>query len=347
MTLTLVQPTRRLFLGHAAAAAAFSITTIGTVRNSMAAYLSARNLASPQKVRFEVGNTFVVGDLYLPAGYQPDQRYPAVPVTGSLISVKEQMAGIYAAEMAQRGIMALAIDYRNFGGSGGEPRQYEHPDTKAEDLSAAVAWLQSRDDVRPEGVGLLGICTSGGNVVQAAARDGNVRAVAAVAGHFSEPSGTRAFYSAMFGTGPEIVDRFREDGRTARELYERTGENTLVLGYNNTDRTASHFGPMEYYMDPLRGGGVPQWRNAFAVMSWEPWLDFDPVSEASRVTVPTLIVHSDESVMPDQARKVHDLLGGPKELHWAEGPHFEFYDSPDKVTEAADIAAAHFRAHLA
>ncbi|MFL6835082.1 MAG: hypothetical protein ACJ8F0_21095 [Xanthobacteraceae bacterium] len=35
------------------------------------------------------------------------------------------MGGIYAAEMAQRGIIGLAIDYRNFGESGGEPRQYD------------------------------------------------------------------------------------------------------------------------------------------------------------------------------------------------------------------------------
>jgi hypothetical protein len=254
------------------------------------------------------------------------------------------MAGIYAAEMSRRGVIALAIDYRNCGESGGAARQHEDPSAKVEDLSAAVAYLGQRFG-RSSGVGLLGICTSGGNVIQAAARDEHVRAVATVAGHFAEPSVVPAFYAAMFSTGPEIVDRLKAQGRAARELYQRTGENTLVLAYSNTNHSAAHFGPMEYYMDQTRGGGVPQWRNAFAVQSWEPWLNFDPVGDAAHVTVPTCIVHSDECVMPAQARKVYERLGGPKMLHWATGPHFDFYDGSDEVAEAADVAAAHFQRH--
>jgi hypothetical protein len=50
--------------------------------------------------------------------------------------------------------------------------------------------------------------------------------------------------------------------------------------------------------------------------------------------------------MPDQARKVHDHLAGPKSLYWTAGHHFEFYDSADKVPEAADVAAEHFRKYL-
>jgi fermentation-respiration switch protein FrsA (DUF1100 family) len=312
----------------------------------MTKFLSAKELAKPQRVRFAVGNTQIVGHVYLPKDYRPTQRYAALATAGSLTSVKEMMGGIYAAEMAQRGFIGLAIDYRNFGESGGEPRQYDDSTLKSEDLSAAIAYLASRPDVEASRVGLLGVCTSGGNVVLAAACEPKVRAVAAVVGHYAEPSRAPAFYDAMFNSGPEIVDRFRREGATARELYERTGENTLVLAYSNTQRTASHFGPMQYYMDPVRGGGVPQWQNAFAVMSWEPWLSFDPVGAARQVTAPTLIVHSDGAVMPEQARKVYDGLCGPKSLHWTTGGHFEFYDDPEKVREAADVAAEHFRKYL-
>ncbi|HEY1604476.1 MAG TPA: alpha/beta hydrolase [Allosphingosinicella sp.] len=313
----------------------------------MPAFLSTKELARPERVHIPIDGMHIVGHLYRPPDYRPGQRYAALAIAGSLTSVKEQMGGIYASQMARRGIMGLAIDYRNFGESGGDARQYEDPASKSQDLSAAVAYLASRPDVEPGRVGLLGVCTTGANVIQAAARDPKVRAVAAVAGHYAEPSYAPTFYASMFDTGPEIVDRFRREGRSARALYERTGENMLVLAYSNTERTASHFGPMPYYMDPSRGGGVPQWRNAFAVMSWEPWLSFDPVADASRVGVPTLLVHSDGCVMPDQARKVFDLLGGRKSLHWADGDHFQFYDDPEKVGEAADTAAEHFRKYLA
>ena len=124
------------------------------------------------------------------------------------------MGGIYAAEMGRRGVMALAIDYRHYGESGGEPRQYENPETKAEDLVAAVTYLASRQDVRPGSVGLLGICTSGGTVLYAAARDSRVGAVASVASHLAEPSITPTLYG-----GPEGVETAsRGRSRRARRL---------------------------------------------------------------------------------------------------------------------------------
>jgi hypothetical protein len=48
-----------------------------------------------------------------------------------------------------------------------------------------------------------------------------------------------------------------------------------------------------------------------------------------------------------QARKVHRLLAGPKELYWSVGKHFDFYDQAPTVSDAADRVAAHFRAKLA
>jgi hypothetical protein len=51
--------------------------------------------------------------------------------------------------------------------------------------------------------------------------------------------------------------------------------------------------------------------------------------------------------MPEQAHKVYGRLKGPKSLHWTNGDHFEFYDGSEKVRESADVAAEHFRKHLA
>jgi uncharacterized protein len=341
MTTTLLRPNRRAFLGQSAVAAA-SIAMLGFSGLAKAAPSSNAAEAAAQKVRFPVGDSFVVGNLYLPAGYDPNTRYPATVVGGSLTAVKEMMGGIYAAEMARQGYLALSIDYRNYGESGGEARQYEDPEAKAEDLVAAVTYLASREDVREGGIALLGVCTSGGTVLYAAARDARVAAVASVASHLAEPSVTPVLYG-----GPEGVEQRRAAGRAARAEYERTGQNATILAYHNTDQSASHVGPMEYYMDQARGGGVSEWTNAFAVMSWEPWLDFDPVSEAARVTAPTLIVHSDGCALPEQARKAYDLLSGPKTLHWTDGYHFDFYDEAGKVREAADAINAHFRNHLA
>jgi len=305
----------------------------------MSQTLSARSAPKPLIVSFPSGDGHVVAHLYLPEGYDPSRRYPAVAVGGSFASVKEQMGGIYAGELARRGVMAMAIDYRNYGQSSGAIRQYEDPASKAADMSAALKFLRNRPDV--SGTGILGVCTSGGVALYAAAQDPSVGAVAIAAGWFAEPAVSLLVYG-----GAEGVEKHRAAGRLAKERYENTGVIETIPAYHNTDQTAANVGPLEYYMDPTRGGGVPEWRNEFAVMSWGSMLDVDPVSKASRVTAPTLIIHSDGSAFPDQARKVYGLLAGPKELHWAEGSHFDFYDQAAQVRASADRAAAHFRAAL-
>ncbi|MFK3781564.1 alpha/beta hydrolase [Agrobacterium sp. NPDC089420] len=294
----------------------------------MSQSLTQKTQPKPQKVSFESGDGFVVGNLYLPKGHDQSRRYPAVAVGGSLTSVKEQMGGNYAGELSRRGIIALAIDYRNYGESSGAMRQFEDQASKAEDLSAALRFLKRRNDV--SGTGILGVCTSGGTALYTAAKDTNVGALATVAGFFSDPH----LVLKMFG-GEEGVDTRIAASRQARKRYDETGIIETVFAYMPHDKTAMSPSPSEYYMDLSRGGGVRAWRNEFAVMGWEQWLAFDPLSQARLVKVPTLVMHSDGAAFPDQARKVHDLLAGPKDLFWAEGKHFDFYDQAETVRQTA------------
>jgi fermentation-respiration switch protein FrsA (DUF1100 family) len=249
------------------------------------------------------------------------------------------MGGNHAGELARRGIIALSVDYRNYGESSGAKRQYEDPESKAEDLSAALRFLKRRPDV--SGTGLLGVCTSGGAVMYTAAEDQNVGAVATVAGYFSDPESVVKMFTR------EGYDSRVAAGRAARQRYDETGVIDIVPAYDPGNMQAASSSPSEYYVDKSRGGGVRSWRNEFAVMGWEPWLQLDPMSRAPLVKAPTLMIHSDEAAFPDRARKIYGLLGGPKELFWTEGKHFDFYDDAETVRRAADRVAAHFREKLA
>jgi len=305
----------------------------------MNTFLRAGTLLAPRTVSFPSGNGSVVGHLYLPPTYDPATRYPAVVVGGSLSSVKEMMGGNYAEALAGHGILGLAIDYRNYGESSGHLRQYEDPASKSVDLSSALKFLSSRSDV--SGVGLVGVCTSGGNILYTAASDSHVGAIATVAGFFSDP----AVAPTLFG-GEEEVERRKTKGREAEEVYQRSGELKLVPTYSSTDKEAASISSAPYYMDENRGGGVRAWRNTFAVMSWEKWLGFDPVSKAPSVTAPALIIHSEKAAFPDQARKIGELLKGPKEIVWESGMHFDFYDDPETVRKTAGLLANHFHKSL-
>ena len=298
--------------------------------------------ATRRRITFRVDGEEVVGHLYTPSDFDPARSYPAVVTAGSLTSTKEMMGGRYAGELADRGLVALAIDYRHYGESGGKPRQYEDPIAKREDLKGAVTYLLEQDYV--SGVGALGVCTSGGTVAYLGADDDRVGAIASIAAWIPNPEVLPVLYG-----GEDGVAQLRQAGKEARAKYERSGENDLIPAYSDTDQTASHVGPMQYYMDKQRGGGIKGYRNALAVQSWNNWLDFAPLPLAGEITVPYLMIESDDCALPDNARAYFRALGSSdKQLLWRDtGAHFDFYDQDPQVRESADAVAEFFKSRLA
>lgn len=292
-----------------------------------------------ERVTFKRDDLLLKGDLFIPKDFDASKKYPAVIVGGSLTSVKEQMAGTYAAKLAEQGIISLAFDYSHYGESEGQPRQFENPANKLKDMEAAVSFLDELSYT--DQIGALGVCTSGGNVAYLAANDPRVKAIATVAAWLPN----EATLPLLYG-GEENLSQLRNVGKKAKESYAKTGNNETVLAYSNTDKTASHFGPMEYYMDINRGGGVSEWRNEFSVMSWETWLDFDPMSKAKKITTPMMLVHSDGSALPDNAKQFYNELSGEKQLVWLEGYHFDFYDQDQQVNQASENVSGFFKTHL-
>jgi uncharacterized protein len=289
-------------------------------------------------VSFQIDGQTLRGDLYLPRGASATSKVPAVVVGGSLTSVKEQMSAQYAQELAKQGIAALAFDYRHYGQSDGLPRQLENVETKKSDLKAAVTFLQTVPSIQAQGISLLGVCTSGGNVIQAAAEDTRLRSVVTIAGWFVEPS----MVPMMYG-GDAAIANLKAQSSQALAKYRATGNADMVQTYGMAGSGAAHAGDhMDYYVNKQRGN-ISQWTNSFAVQSWDSWLSFDPVASAAKVKVPTMIIHSDDSALPDQARKVYGLLAGKKELTCLKGGHFEFYDNAVKVQEAAGHVAKFVR----
>src|SRR5262245_29654426 len=145
----------------------------------------------PGKTRFTFqseGDT-LVGDLFLPDGARP---VGVVVAVGPLTSVKEQATGRYARALAARRYGALAFDYRYFGESEGEPRQFENPDANIEDIGNAASALLADDRLRNLPVVGLGICFGAGPMVRAVAGDSRFRAFVGVAGVYTDNAKTVA-----------------------------------------------------------------------------------------------------------------------------------------------------------
>ena len=48
---------------------------------------------------------------------------------------------------------------------------------------------------------------------------------------------------------------------------------------------------------------IPEWGGRFAVMSWQEWLEFEPVALAPQVAAPVRIITSEQSATPGGARQ--------------------------------------------
>jgi len=122
----------------------------------------------------------MAANIYLPAGFDASQKYPAIVVTHPGGGVKEQTAGLYASKLAENGFVAIAFDASYQGASSGMPRQLENPYIRTEDISAVIDYLTGLEYVDTARISAMGICAGGGYAANAAINDRRIKALATV-----------------------------------------------------------------------------------------------------------------------------------------------------------------------
>ncbi|MCU0546316.1 MAG: alpha/beta fold hydrolase [Oscillatoriaceae cyanobacterium Prado104] len=294
------------------------------------------------RVTFQSESETVVGNLYLPANYKSGDKLPTVIVTGAWMTIKEQMPGIYAQKLADRGFAALAFDFRSWGESGGKLRSFESPTVKIADIKNAVSFLQTVDAVDANRIAGLGICASAGYMAVATAEDSRIKSLIAVAPWIHDPQILETVYG-----GKSKVQELITIGRAAKTTFDRTGKAEYVLATSKTDKTAVMYGDIDYYQNPKRGA-IPQWSNQFAVASWAEWLTFNPMPVAKQIEVPTLFIHSEKAAIPDGARQFFAAIPVQnKQMEWlSDRTQFDFYDQEQTVNQSVQSIADRLKSTL-
>jgi uncharacterized protein len=298
------------------------------------------SLAGAERVTFDSHGDTIVGALF-PAAFG-QRPAPAVVVMGPENYQKEQAPALYAPRFAALGYIALIFDPRYRGESGGEPRCYENPASKLDDLSAALDFLGGRPDVDAERLVLVGICFGGSYVLAAAADDPRVRAVATVASHLRDDAADVGWLG-----GEEVIAERLARGRTALGRYETTGEVDYVPAVDATRTDVGMPGrlPWSWYQLWADRG---LWDNRYAVMSDAAVLSFESLSAAARLTAPWLMIHSDQCAQPDAARRHFAVAPtAAKRLVWeGETRHLQYYDEPAVIDRATWNIVDWFSRHL-
>lgn len=280
-----------------------------------------------EAVSFDSNGVTLKGTLYTPEG--AGGPLPAAIVTGAWTTVKEQMPGTYARELAARGMAALAFDFTGWGESGGAPRFVEDPAVKTADIKAAVAYMAARDDIA--GLSGLGVCASSGYMAEVAANDDRLTKLALVAPWLHDPEMAEAIYGGPDAAAALIAASEADDG-------------AILTAASTTDDTAPMFNA-PYYTEENRGL-IPAYDNKFAVASWKPWLTYDAQASADRQTKPMMMVGSASIALPAGATAYEARTKAPLEKVWLgdDVTQFDFYDRADAVKASADAVADFFKA---
>ena len=289
-----------------------------------------------KNVTFESDGQTLAGHLYLPDTFAEGDKLPGVVVTGAWTTVKEQMAGTYAAELADRGYAALAFDFRGWGQSPDRIQFLEDPARKTEDINAAVNYLATRPEIDASRIAGLGVCASAGYMSDAALQNGQIKSLALVAPWLHNADVVNSVYG-----GEEGVSGLIDAGRSA----EQSDEPVIVEAASLTNENALMY-QAPYYTETDRGL-IPEYDNQFNVASWEGWLTYDAIQTAERLEKPTLLVHSDAAAIPQGAKEYARRMGVEATEVWLpEITQFDFYDRPDAVEIAADNVSEHFERTL-
>ena len=223
-----------------------------------------------QKVKFKSGGGLqCAADLYVPdksrAGRQPGL------VIGHGFSVVREALVEEAGYFQRAGYVVLAIDYRTFGESEGEPRGQLFPLEQAEDFRSGISYLQTRDEVDPNRIGIWGSSFGGAVVIWTAAQDRRAKAVVAQVPVVNGRKWMQALRPSDLWL--ELLDKLEED----RLRRFKTGEGARVPVTGRASQGAVCAMPADQpILDFFKTSTMKTWRPDLALESVEKIIEFVP-----------------------------------------------------------------------
>ena len=246
--------------------------------------------------------------LFVPEG---TGTHPAITMAHGFAGIKEHGLDPFAQAFVAAGFVVLVHDHRNFGTSGGEPRNDVDPWTQIMDWRRAISHLETRPEVDRTRIGLWGTSYSGGHAIVLGATDRRVRCVVAQVPTMSgyEQGLRRVSPDAL----PALELAFSEDdraqlrGEPPRRQAVVSADTSVAAAYSSTDA-------IDFYLQPISAG---LWENTVTLRSTRAARMYEPGIWISRVS-PTpllLVVTRDDAItLADLALAAYERALEPKRL---------------------------------
>jgi hypothetical protein len=293
------------------------------------------NVRFPAEGRIEISAW-----LFVPEGQTGP--LPAITMAHGYAGTKYHGLERFAEAFAESGFVVLLHDHRNFGDSGGEPRQDINPWQQISDWRRAISYLQDRPEVDENRIGLWGTSYAGGHAIVLGATDRRIKAVVA------QVPTIDGYATGLRRIAPETVAAL-EARFAADERAQLRGEPpaTQLIVSNDPAKPASYNAPdaVSFYLQPTPNG---IWENGVTVRSTRWARMYAPGELIERVSpTPLLMVVAthDHVAVTDLALKAYERALEPKRLVMIKAGHFDPYVREFKAASAAAIDW--FRTHLA
>lgn len=293
----------------------------------------------------------IAANVYTPAGYEATKKYPAIVVAHPNGGVKEQVAGLYAQRLAEKGYITIAADASYQGSSEGTPRNVDKPQFRTEDIHGMVDYISRYPGVDADRIGALGICGGGGYTLNAAKSEKRFKAVATLSMFNSGQVRRNGFMNSQLDS---IQTRLKE-ASDARAREVATGE----IGYSGnvdfdalTDESISKI-PTDLYREGMMYYGKthrhPNSTFRYTTSSLMDLMTWDAIDHIDLINVPLLLIAGEKADTLYMSEEAFAKATGTndKELFRIPGAtHIRTYFVPEYVDQAIARLTDFYGKHL-
>lgn len=290
------------------------------------------------QVTYTLNGLKIAANVYTPAGYETTKKYPAVVVAHPNGGVKEQVAGLYAQRLAEKGYITIAADASYQGASEGTPRNVDKPFYRTEDIHGMADYISAYPGVDANRIGALGICGGGGYTLNAAKSDKRFRAVATLSMFNSGQVRRNGYMNTQLDS---IQTRLKEasDARI-RELAGEIGYSGNVDFDALTDESISKI-PTDLYREGMIYYGQthrhPNSTFRYTTSSLMDLMSWDATDNIDLINVPLLLMAGEKADSLYMSKDAFEKATGTtdKELFLIPGAtHIRTYFVPEYVDQA-------------